>query len=102
PRAAGERLDREVAEREAIAGLAEDLSGVAVVTRKCAIEETREHDGAVGVDRVERVGRARAQVHRANAPAAVARNVAALDIRRTASIEIVARSGVAGRDAGTA
>ncbi len=37
-----ERLDRDIAERKAIAGFAEDLAGAAAVVRRQAVEETRE------------------------------------------------------------
>ena len=65
PRTARERLDRHGAEREAVADLAEHLPGAAVIARGRAIEEAGERDGAGGVDVVERIGAARAQVERA-------------------------------------
>ena len=55
PRPAGEWLDRQVAERKAVADLAENPSGAAVIACGRAIEEAGAREGAVGVDRIERV-----------------------------------------------
>src|SRR5205085_7796014 len=95
----GERLERDVGKRKAVAGPAEDLSGRPVVIGKCAIEETRERNRPIRADRVESVVRAGTQIERAEAPAAVCRNVSRFDIRRAAALEIVLRAGVARRDA---
>ena len=90
PGRTGERLDRELAERKAIAGLAEDLAGAALIVRRRAIEETREGDGAVRVDGVERVCAATTQIERAEIPAAISRDMPGLDSRSAAPIVIVA------------
>ena len=98
PGAAGERLDRDIAERETVTGLAEHLRGAGIVARGRAIEEARERDGAVGVDAVRRIGAAGAQVERAEAPAAIARHMRGIDIGAAASVETVARSRIARSD----
>src|SRR4029077_14296184 len=96
---ARERLDRDLAERDAVAGLAEDLSGAAVVMPGRRIEEPRQRDDAAGVDGVPRISRAAAQPECAEGPAAVTREVPALHIGPAAPFEIVARTRVARRQA---
>ena len=62
---AGERFDRNVAEREAVTGLAEYLTGAAIVVRGQAVEEPRKRDTTVRIDRMPRNGTACPQVERA-------------------------------------
>jgi hypothetical protein len=50
---AGQRLDRDAIEREAIADLAEHLPDIAVEARLCLVGEAGEKDAAAGVDVVE-------------------------------------------------
>ena len=83
PRPAGEWLDRQVAERKAVADLAENPSGAAVIACGRAIEEAGAREGAVGVDRIERVSDAPA-----NVPTAIACYVAGLDVRAAAAIRL--------------
>src|SRR5262249_19292468 len=102
PGSAGERLDREVGERKAIADLAEDLPRAAVVVRKRAVEETGANNGAIRADRVEREVRAAAKIARAEAPAAIGRDMTGVDIGAAEAIQVVLRSGVARRKADAA
>ena len=79
PGEARERLDGDAAEREAVADLAEYLSGAAVVVRGGAVGEAGEQNRARRVDAVMRIGRARAQVERPKTVAAVDRGVTAFN-----------------------
>ena len=99
PGRTGERLDREIAEREAVAEFAEDLSGVAVVVCGGAVEEARERDQPIRRYRMGRIGTAGAQVEGTEIPAAVAGDMRGLDIGRAAPVERILGAGVAGRDA---
>src|SRR5262245_30908146 len=99
PSPAGERLDRDLAERDAIADLAEDLPRAALIVRDRAIEEAREDNRAVGVDRVpcERAGCA--QIEPTKAPSAIGRHMAGVGVGAAVALCLVAGASIARRDA---
>jgi hypothetical protein len=75
-----------VAQRDAIADLAEDLAGVAVVIGPRRLEQAREDDGAGGLQIVEGVSGAGPQVEAVEAGCGIDADMAAIDIGRAQAL----------------
>src|SRR5262249_61134522 len=82
PGEAGEGLERDAAEGEAIADLAEHLGGGTVAAGAGIVGEARKDDGARGVDVVPGKGGAATQAPGAEAGAGIARDVERVDVGR--------------------
>ena len=83
---ARERLERDTAERDAAADLAEHLCGTGVVACLGDVEQAGKHDRAIGIDGMRGEGGAAAQAPGAELAAAIEREVIIVDGGRGAAV----------------